>query len=190
MSLKVPNIAKTYQSYPQKMVYYKISIENTICKTHFQCKSKHSSFHNRNTVNISTLVRSSVTSRFWLRASWFSANLPGWTSWNFGLIFLRIIKSFILALFRASWNLSGQVVRTDTLSSNHKLYTGNNKKSRTYGTSDLSIYQLSWKLGLLSQNRPLWLRQITWLLIRGQGAKEANFGLFPLLSRPLSTLSQ
>ena len=44
------------------------------------------------TVNILTLVRSSVTSRFWLRASWFLANLPGWTSWNFGGIFLYVIQ--------------------------------------------------------------------------------------------------
>ena len=65
-------------------------------------------------VNILTLVRSSVTSRFWLRASWFSANLPRWTSWNFGLVFLRVTKPFIIALFRASWILSGQVKNQTT----------------------------------------------------------------------------
>ena len=51
------------------------------------------------TVNILTLVHSSVASRFWLRASWFSANLPGWTSWNFGLIFLHVIKPFYYSTF-------------------------------------------------------------------------------------------
>ena len=50
-----------------------------------------------------------MTSRFWLWASWFSANLPRWTSWNFGLVFLCVIKPLIIALFRASRILSRQV---------------------------------------------------------------------------------
>ena len=41
-------------------------------------------------VNISTLARSSVTSRFWLRVSWFSANLPEWTSWNFWIVMINV----------------------------------------------------------------------------------------------------
>ena len=35
------------------------------------------------TVNILTLVRSSMTSKFCLWTSWFLTYLPGWTSWNF-----------------------------------------------------------------------------------------------------------
>ena len=61
------------------------------------------------TVNMLTLVRSSVTSRFWLRASWFLGNLPGWTSRNFGGMFLCVIKPFIMIFFRASWISSRQV---------------------------------------------------------------------------------
>ena len=67
-----------------------------------------------NPVNILTLVRSSMTSRFRLRASWFSANLPGWTSWKFRLIFLSVVKPIIIVLFRASWILSGQVKNQTT----------------------------------------------------------------------------
>ena len=79
-------------------------------------------------VNILTLSRSSMTSRFWFRASWFLANLSGWTSWNFGLIFLHVIKPFIMVLFGQVEFHPGKLkiwllVRMGKLSSDLKLYT-------------------------------------------------------------------
>ena len=55
------------------------------------------------------ILHSSATSRFWLRASWPSANLPRWISWNFRTKLFFTINIISMVLFWGSWFPSGQV---------------------------------------------------------------------------------